>query len=140
MKKLMSITVAAGLSGLLLALGAAPASAHEERKVGNYMFHVGFGDEPAYAGAKNSVQVLIHDDPDPLWSYHDATPARGGHLRSESVTAAPAPWPGRAGQPGEKGEKGAKGARSLLGGWCTRRACDPRPASRASRGPTERDR
>jgi hypothetical protein len=57
----MSITVAAGLAGLLLALGAAPASAHEERKVGNYVFHVGFGDEPAYAGAKNSVQVLLHD-------------------------------------------------------------------------------
>jgi hypothetical protein len=57
----MSITVAAGLAGLLLALGAAPASAHEERRVGNYVFHVGFGDEPAYAGAKNSVQVLLHD-------------------------------------------------------------------------------
>jgi hypothetical protein len=61
MRKVMSITVAAGLAGLLLALGAAPASAHEERKVGNYVFHVGFGDEPAYAGAKNSVQVLLHD-------------------------------------------------------------------------------
>jgi hypothetical protein len=40
---------------------AGPASAHEERKVGNYVFHVGFGDEPAYAGAKNSVQMLLHD-------------------------------------------------------------------------------
>jgi hypothetical protein len=61
MRRIMSITVAAGQAGLLLALGAAPASAHEERKVGNYVFHVGFGDEPAYAGAKNSVQVLLHD-------------------------------------------------------------------------------
>jgi hypothetical protein len=56
-----SLILVAGLAGLLLALGAAPASAHEERKVGNYVFHVGFGDEPAYAGEKNSVQVLLHD-------------------------------------------------------------------------------
>jgi hypothetical protein len=56
-----SLIIVAGLAGLLLALGAAPASAHEERKVGRYVFHVGFGDEPAYAGDKNSVQVLLHD-------------------------------------------------------------------------------
>jgi hypothetical protein len=58
---LKSIATTLGVAGLLLALGAAPASAHEERKVGRYTLHVGFGDEPAYAGAKNSVQVLIHD-------------------------------------------------------------------------------
>jgi hypothetical protein len=62
MKRTMrSLVAAAGVAALLLALGAAPASAHEGRKVGRYMFIVGFGDEPAYAGAKNSVQLLLHD-------------------------------------------------------------------------------
>jgi hypothetical protein len=55
------LTVALGVAGLLLALGAAPASAHEGRKVGRYELVVGFGDEPAYAGAKNSVQLLLSD-------------------------------------------------------------------------------
>jgi hypothetical protein len=61
MRKVISISVAAGLAGLLLALGAAPAAAHEGRKVGRYEFVVGFGDEPAYAGAKNSMQLILSD-------------------------------------------------------------------------------
>jgi hypothetical protein len=60
-KKITAFLATVGAAGLLLALSAPPASAHEERKVGRYVFHVGFGDEPAYAGAKNSVQVLLHD-------------------------------------------------------------------------------
>jgi hypothetical protein len=56
------MAAAIGLAGMLVTLaGAGPAPAHEERKAGNYVFHVGFGDEPAYAGAKNSVQLLLHD-------------------------------------------------------------------------------
>jgi hypothetical protein len=47
--------------GLVVVL-AAPAGAHEGRKVGGgYSLVVGFGDEPAYAGEKNSVQVLVSD-------------------------------------------------------------------------------
>ena len=45
----------------LLVLLAAPAAAHEERKAGGYSYVVGFGDEPAYAGEKNSVQVMVSD-------------------------------------------------------------------------------
>jgi hypothetical protein len=63
-KTITSIMVVAGVAGLLLALGAAPASAHEERKVGKYTLAVGFGDEPAYSGEKNSVQMFIHDASD----------------------------------------------------------------------------
>jgi hypothetical protein len=48
-----------GLAVLALPLLAAPASAHEERTVGKYHFAVGFGDEPAYQGEKNSVQLLL---------------------------------------------------------------------------------
>ncbi len=53
-----------GVAGLLLALGAAPASAHEARKVGRYNVEVGFGDEPAYSGVKNSVVMFLHDAAD----------------------------------------------------------------------------
>jgi hypothetical protein len=60
-KKITAFIATVGVAGLLLALSAPAASAHEERKVGRYVFHVGVGDEPAYAGAKNSVQVLLHD-------------------------------------------------------------------------------
>jgi hypothetical protein len=45
----------------LLVLLASPAGAHERRKAGEYHYVVGFGDEPAYAGEKNSVQVLVSD-------------------------------------------------------------------------------
>jgi hypothetical protein len=38
---------------------AGPASAHEERTVGAYHFVVGWGEEPAYAGVKNSVQLIL---------------------------------------------------------------------------------
>jgi hypothetical protein len=45
----------------LVAVGAGPALAHEERDVGPYHLAVGFGQEPAYAGQENSVQMFIHD-------------------------------------------------------------------------------
>jgi hypothetical protein len=51
---------AAALALSLIVLLAGPAAAHEERTVGRYDFAVGFGDEPAYAGLKNSVQMLLH--------------------------------------------------------------------------------
>jgi hypothetical protein len=48
------------LGSTLLVFGSAgPALAHEERNVGTYTFAVGFGDEPAYAGSKNSVQLIL---------------------------------------------------------------------------------
>jgi len=55
------IAAAVGVAGLLLALGAAPASAHEARKIGRYNVEVGFGDEPAYTGDKNSVVMFLND-------------------------------------------------------------------------------
>ena len=61
-KRIWSMAAAIGLAGVLVTFtGAGPASAHEERKVGSSTLHVGFGDEPAYAGEKNSVQVLVSD-------------------------------------------------------------------------------
>lgn len=50
--------LASGLLALSVAMSGT-ASAHEGRKVGAYMFVVGWGDEPAYAGSKNSVQLFL---------------------------------------------------------------------------------
>jgi hypothetical protein len=60
-RRILAALVASALAGLLIALVAAPASAHEERKVGKYHFVVGFGDEPTYAGEKNSIILLLSD-------------------------------------------------------------------------------
>jgi hypothetical protein len=50
-----------GLVATMIVSGAGAALAHEERAVGKYHFAVGFGDEPAYTGQKNSVQLLLAD-------------------------------------------------------------------------------
>jgi hypothetical protein len=49
------------IGGLILAMLviAGPAAAHEERTVGPFEMVVGFGQEPAYAGQPNSVQLLL---------------------------------------------------------------------------------
>jgi len=51
--------IATAFAVLLVAPGT--ASAHEERTIGKYHFAVGFGDEPAYTGLKNSAQLLLRD-------------------------------------------------------------------------------
>jgi hypothetical protein len=52
--------VVCGALALVLGL-AVPASAHVEKKVGAYHFTVGWGDEPTYAGFRNSVQLILAD-------------------------------------------------------------------------------
>jgi hypothetical protein len=62
--------ILAGLAGLglvpgLLLASAGPASAHEHRTVaGKYHLTVGWGDEPAFSGYKNSVQIKVADATD----------------------------------------------------------------------------
>jgi len=61
-KRIASIAAAVGLAGMLVTFtGAGPASAHEQRKIGKYNVEVGFGDEPAYTGEKNSVMMSLKD-------------------------------------------------------------------------------
>ena len=62
--RLLAAMVATALAVLLIPLLAGPAAAHEAKTVGKYHFAVGFGDEPAYAGEKNSVQLLLADAKD----------------------------------------------------------------------------
>src|SRR4029453_13358836 len=54
-------TLATASIAVVALLLAAPASAHEERTSEHYNLVVGFGDEPAYAGARNSVQAMVTD-------------------------------------------------------------------------------
>ena len=58
-----SILAAGLLSAPMLVLVAGPAAAHEGRPVagGKYQFTVGWGDEPTYAGFKNSVSLTVKD-------------------------------------------------------------------------------
>jgi hypothetical protein len=62
MRSVLKIVVilAFALMGLI-ALGTGPAVAHEERDVGSFHLAVGFGQEPAYAGQENSVQMFLND-------------------------------------------------------------------------------
>jgi hypothetical protein len=60
-RRLLAAMVASTLAGLLIPLLAGPAAAHQAKTVGKYHFVVGFGDEPAYAGERNSVQLLLAD-------------------------------------------------------------------------------
>jgi hypothetical protein len=60
-RRILAAMVASTLAGLLIPLLAGPAAAHEAKTVGKYHFVVGLGDEPAYAGEKNSVQLLLAD-------------------------------------------------------------------------------
>jgi hypothetical protein len=56
-----SLALVAVLTTVILVGVAGPASAHERREVGQRIFVVGFGEEPAYAGQPNSVQLLVSD-------------------------------------------------------------------------------
>ncbi len=55
-----------------LVLAIAPAvSAHEEEQVGAINMVVGWGDEPTYAGFKNSVQLLLTQGDEPVTDIGD---------------------------------------------------------------------
>jgi hypothetical protein len=53
------VALTGGLATAFVLALSAPAFAHEERAVGAYHFVVGWGDEPAYSGLKNSVQFIL---------------------------------------------------------------------------------
>jgi hypothetical protein len=51
----------AALSVILAVGGAAPALAHEQRASGGFDLVVGWGEEPAYTGVMNSVEVTVSE-------------------------------------------------------------------------------
>jgi hypothetical protein len=77
--RLLRVAFVLGSALLLAALAAAPASAHAEKKAGKYTFVVGFGDEPAYAGQPNSLQVIISRDGKPATDLADQLRGLNSH-------------------------------------------------------------
>jgi hypothetical protein len=55
---LMALAVMAVVPALFI-VAAGPASAHVLKTVGPYHLLIGFGNEPVYAGAQNSVFLLL---------------------------------------------------------------------------------
>jgi hypothetical protein len=53
------VSAAFAVAIIALLACAAPAFAHEARDVGAYHFLVGWGNEPAYSGQQNSVQLVL---------------------------------------------------------------------------------
>lgn len=58
-RSLARISVIVPLLAVVAGATATPARAHEARTGGGVRFVVGWGDEPAYTGSKNSVQVTV---------------------------------------------------------------------------------
>lgn len=54
-----SMLVAIGALLVLILLPAAPAAAHETREVGDIVMTVGFGNEPAFSGEPNEVELSL---------------------------------------------------------------------------------
>jgi hypothetical protein len=65
-KRSRGIILAAASGLTVLLLSAAPALAHEGRKLGDLEMIVGWGTEPAYSGEANSVQILLVHDGEPV--------------------------------------------------------------------------
>jgi hypothetical protein len=58
---LMALATVAAVPALFIAMTVAPASAHVLKTAGPYHLLIGFGNEPTYAGAQNSVFLLLTD-------------------------------------------------------------------------------
>ena len=92
--------VAAATSVLLL---AAPASAHEDRTIGNLEVAVGFAEEPAYAGQPNAVQMFMNENGKPVTDLQDELQVviSVGDQTSEPFAFEPAFEIGEFGTPGD---------------------------------------
>jgi len=66
-----SIVVASVVTGIVM-LAPGVASAHEEKEVGPITMAVGFGNEPAYVGQPNSVQVILSKGGKPVVDLGDS--------------------------------------------------------------------
>ena len=96
------LVVTGALMLTMLALLAGPAAAHEEREVGGFALVVGFGQEPAYAGQPNSVQLLLSKGGNPITDLGDTlSVAVGFGDQSKDVSVEPFFEIGEFGTPGD---------------------------------------
>lgn len=95
--------IAASVATLGMVASAAPASAHVGREVGDHEFVVGFGEEPAYTGQPNSVQLLIsHHDGESVNEIDGRLDVEVGYGDETTDLGQPEPFF----VPGESGEEG----------------------------------
>jgi hypothetical protein len=100
--RMMRLVVTGGLLLTMLVLLAVPAAAHEEREVGGFHVAVGFGQEPAYAGQPNSVQLLLSKGDKPITDLGDTLSVSVGFGgQSKDVSVEPFFEIGEFGTPGD---------------------------------------
>lgn len=95
--------VTGGLMLTMLVLLAGPAAAHEGRHVGDLEMVVGFGEEPAFAGQPNSVELLLfHHGGEPIIDLGDTLSVTVGFGdRSTDLSVEPFFEIGEFGTPGD---------------------------------------
>jgi hypothetical protein len=91
------------LATVVVLATASPASAHERRDVGAFKFTVGWGDEPAFAVGKNSVQLILADANGPVTDVTDTIKVvvSTGDQTMPEMTVRPAFRVGAFGTPGD---------------------------------------
>lgn len=94
---------ALAVTAVLALMGAETAGAHEPRTSGGFRFVVGWGEEPAYTGLKNSVQVIVSEaSGNPVTDLGDTLRLELSKGSEKAVLPLEAAFgPGRAGLPGE---------------------------------------
>ena len=96
------LVVTGGLVLTMLFLLSLPAAAHEEREVGGVALVVGFGQEPAYAGQPNSVELLLSKGGMPITDLGDTlSVAVGFGDQSKDLSVEPFFEIGEFGTPGD---------------------------------------
>ena len=101
-KRWVRAMFAASLCVALMLLGAAPALAHEGRRLGDLEMEVGWGTEPAYAGEVNSVQILLVHDGKPVVDLGDTLDVEVTFGdQTQSFPIQPNFEPGEFGKPGD---------------------------------------
>jgi hypothetical protein len=96
------LVVTGGLVLTMLVLLAGPAAAHEARHVGGLDLVVGFGQEPAYAGQPNSVELLLSTGGTPVTDLGDTlTVSVGFGDQSKDLSVEPFFEVGEFGTPGD---------------------------------------
>lgn len=96
------LVMTGGLMLTMLVLLTGPAAAHEEREVSGLHMAVGFGQEPAYAGQPNSVQLLLSRGGKPITDLGDTLSVTVGFGdQSKDVSVEPFFEIGEFGTPGD---------------------------------------
>lgn len=96
------LVVTGGLVLTMLVLLAGPAAAHEGRHVGGLDLVVGFGQEPAFAGQPNSVELLLSTGGNPVTDLGDTlTVSVGFGDQSKDLSVEPFFEVGEFGTPGD---------------------------------------